>query len=221
LLNKYQCDIKAFVFTFVAMTVVTPFFTFPSIYWWMQVVNAGTVIFDPGEHFEKMTGRNRYKISGANNSILLSVPLVNGRNQHVPMHNVHISNDVSWQLQHWRTLVSVYRRAPYFEHYEETLKPIFENTYTNLIDFNKTSTDWVTQQLKLHFKEEEARAYIKQYPEEVTDLRIIKPGNKKESLTEFPRYYQVFEDRVGFLPNLSILDLLFSEGPHAIEKLKR
>ena len=196
------------------MTIVSPFFTFPNISWWAMVSHADSVIFDNGEHFQKMTGRNRYDISGANNPIKLSVPLVNGRNQHIPMSEVRIYNEEQWQTQHWRTLVSVYKRTPYFDHYEPGLKPLFETPFIHLTDFNRAALHWVKAQLKMKFQEEETDIYLQQYPPDVRDLR-----NFKSNAAATPKYYQVFDDRIGFLPDLSILDLLFSEGPGAGDKL--
>src|SRR5580704_1002841 len=102
------------------MKIISPFFIFPNIGWWVKILNADIVALDGYEHFEKMTYRNRYRISGANNNILLSVPLVKGRNQHVQMKDVLIHNEEAWQIRHWRTLVSVYHRTPYFDHYENS-----------------------------------------------------------------------------------------------------
>ena len=197
------------------MTAISPFLTFPEISWWMHVVNMNVVILDKAEHFEKMTTRNRYPIAGANNSILLSVPLVNGRNQHVPMADVRIHNETRWQVQHWRTLVSVYKRSPYFEYYEPTLQPLFEQPFTHLTDFNKAGILWAKKQLGLKFELQETETYIKEYPADIADLRNLKNITKTT-----PKYYQVFEDRIGFLPNLSILDLLFCEGPAAVDALR-
>src|SRR4051812_31135509 len=153
------------------MTVVSPFYTFPNISWWMSVANADLVILDSGEHFEKMTYRNRYRIAGANNSILLSVPLINGRNQHVPMHDVHIHNEERWQIQHWRALVSAYKRSPYFDHYEDSLRQLFETAFTHLTHFNKATLLWARQALKLKFEIQETAVYVKEYSAEITDLR--------------------------------------------------
>lgn len=190
------------------MTIVSSFFTFPPISWWGRVVQADTLILDGCENFQKMSCRNRYRIAGANNSILLSVPLVSGRNQRVPMNEVRIHNGDLWQVQHWRTLVSAYKRAPFFEHYEESLASIFETPYTHLTQFNEAGLRWVMQQLKLPIEIEIARAYVQQYSPEITDMRTL-----PNAPALFPKYYQVFEDRIGFIPDLSILDLLFSEGP--------
>jgi len=200
--------------TFVGMQVISPFFIFPNISWWTKVLNANIVVLDAGEHFEKMTYRNRYRISGANNSILLSVPLINGRNQHVQMKDVRIHNEEAWQTRHWRTLVSVYNRAPYFEHYQDSLKTLFETQFEYLVDVNLAALQWVMQQMNLKFEIQQTDVYLKEYPADVKDLR-----NKKKSTNVFPKYYQVFEDRIGFQPDLSILDLLFSEGMGALDKL--
>ena len=201
------------------MSAVTPFLTFPNISWWMRVWDACPLILDSGEHFEKMTYRNRYRISGANNTILLSVPLVNGRNQHVPMKDLQIFNKEKWQVQHWRTLVSVYRRSPYFDYYEDSLKLLFETSFERLIDFNRAGIIWTMTQLKMNPEMHDAPVFLKTYPSDILDLRsekLLKPEGE-----QFRKYYQVFEDRNGFIPNLSILDLLFSEGPGSVNWLKR
>lgn len=194
--------------------VVSSFLTFPNIGWWMQVIKEGGVVFDGAEHFEKMSYRNRYRISGSNNSILLTVPLINGREQRLPMAEVKIFNDGMWQVQHWRTLVSVYKRTPYFEHYEDLLRPLYEHQYTHLATFDRASIDWVAKQLKIEIDVKETNEYVKDHGYGVVDLR-----NEKTPDVPLPEYHQVFQDRIGFQPNLSILDLLFSEGPGATDLL--
>ena len=197
------------------MTIVTPYLTFPGISWWARVAKADVLLLDGSEHFRKMTQRNRYRIAGANNPIMLSVPLVNGRHQHEPMSGVQIFNGERWQVQHWRTLVSVYRSAPFFEHYEESLSHLFEEKYDYLIDFNIDTLLWVKKQLRLSFELQKAAEFVPAYPTEVEDLRYLKEYSDGKTL---PEYHQVFEDRIGFLPDLSILDLLFNEGPVSIRQ---
>ncbi len=174
----------------------------------MHAVSADVVVLDKAEHFQKMSYRNRYRISGSNNPILLTVPLENGRDQRTAMGDVEIHNDAQWQQQHWRTLVSVYNRSPYFGHYEPGLKTLFERDFHLLTDFNKAALLWVSGQIKVKFEIKETDRYIKNYPEGFVDIR-----QAKYPADAVPVYYQVFEDRVGFQPDLSILDLLFSEGP--------
>lgn len=144
--------------------------------------------------------------------ITLSIPLEKGREQRNPMHAVTICNTGKWQVQHWRTLVSVYRRAPFFEHYEHSLQPLFERHYERLIDFNLASIQWLQQQLKLAAALDTTEDYQPHY-EHATDLRNMK--RSKEQYDNLPVYYQLFEERNGFIPNLSMLDLLFAEGPAA------
>jgi hypothetical protein len=186
---------------------------FPSIAWWMAAANCETIILDKAEHFEKMSYRNKYYITGANGPITLSIPLTDGREQRKAMQDVQICNKDRWQVQHWRTLVSVYKRSPYFDFYEPDLEPLFHTTYERLIDFDLASVEWLKKQLKLKCNIEFAGSYIKNY-EDAADMRNMK--RSKEDTTNAPRYYQLFEERNGFLSNLSMLDLLFSEGPGAI-----
>jgi hypothetical protein len=198
------------------MNVVSSFLTFPGTSWWVQALKADTVILDRGEYFQKMSYRNRYRISGANNSILLSLPLVEGRGQHTPMDKVLIHNGGQWQTRHWRSLVSVYNRTPIFSYYEHSLAHLFATPFTSLIDFNRESILWAKKQLALDFDIQETGEFLKQYPGDVIDLRSLNTFS-----AGLPKYYQVFEERLGFLPDLSILDLLFSEGPAAAGRLKK
>lgn len=177
-------------------------------------MNADVVLLDKAEHFEKMTWRNRYRIAGANNAILLSIPLVNGRNQHVPMADICIYNEERWQIQHWRTLVSAYKRSPYFDHYADSLQTLFEQRFEQLTAFNEATVQWVKTVLRLRFELQQTDVYVKDYQNSAIDLRSI---NDKPSV--FPKYYQLFEYRIGFQPDLSILDLLFAEGPGAMKVL--
>lgn len=196
--------------------IVSSFMPFPSIAWWMAVAKCDTLILDRAEHFEKMSYRNKYYITGANGPITLSIPLTDGREQRKPMYDVQICNKDRWQVQHWRTLVSVYKRSPYFDYYEHTLDELFHTPYTSLTDFDLASIEWLKQQLKLTFKMEFAESFVKQY-EGVIDMRNMK--RSKEDISNAPKYYQLFEERNGFIPNLSMLDMLFAEGPGALEQL--
>lgn len=193
--------------------VVSAFRPFPSVQWWAAVAHAGTVIFDRAEHFQKMSARNRYYIASANGRLTLTIPLQDGRDQRKAMNNIRICNKDNWQVQHWRTLTSAYRRAPFFEHYEPSLASLFEIKYDLLTEYNLATIHWLKKQLKKDFAEQYADIYQPQYPDALADLRI---KNKTQQATTAPEYYQLFADRNGFIPGLSMLDLLFSEGPQAM-----
>ena len=184
------------------------------------MVESDYVFFEMSEHFEKMTYRNRYEVAGANGLIMLSVPLQQGRNQRTAMRNVLISNANNWQKQHWRTLVSAYKRAPFFEYYEAELQQLFESHYESLLSFNIATTKWLKEKINIDFQIMLAAEYNKHYEEQYTDLRNMRTNKSNQTNAKFPMYYQLFSDRNGFMPNLSILDLLFSEGPYTVQWLR-
>lgn len=180
----------------------------------MKVIDANTLTLDGAEHYVKMTDRNRYRIAGANNTVLLTVPLTHGREQRVAMNNVRIANDYRWQIQHWRTIVSAYNRSPFFSYYEPELARLYEKEYTHLTQFCRDTIEWTRKQLKLPFAIEETTIWQPEYPG-LADMR-----NTRAYDAGTHTYYQVFAERFGFIPGLSILDLLFSEGPHAAAWLR-
>lgn len=195
---------------------------FPNISWWAFTLNTDEVLFDISGHFEKMSYRNRYCIAGANGLITLSIPLQQGRSQRLPLKEVQIANKEDWQTQHWRTITSAYRRTPYFEHYEHSLQTLFDRPFEHLTDFNFAAIHWLKQQLKTNFTERIADHFQKEYADSAFDIRQKqKPSAEKKSAEDYPKYYQLFEDRIGFQPNLSLLDLLFSEGPYAVQWVKK
>lgn len=200
--------------------LVTPIVPFPNLYWWSVVLEMDDVIFDKAEHFVKMTYRNRYYITGANGLIQLTIPLAQGRNQRTAMADLLIDNKDDWQKQHWRTIMSVYGRAPYFEHYGVELERFYTQPYKHITDFNIEVVKWLKKQLGVSYKELYTDTYA-EYADYVMDIRkTFKPGREKTAMHE-EMYYQVFSERNGFYPNLSILDLLMSEGPAATSILQQ
>src|SRR5690606_2966239 len=185
--------------------------------WWKQAMNASVLLWDLAEHYEKMSFRNRYSIATAHGKHSLSIPLHKGREQRAAMKDIKLSYNENWQKQHWRTLFSAYNRSPYFEYYSPELETIFLKKQERLVDFNMATVHWVKRQLRLNTEEKFITEYRKNH-EVVTDLRNLKPQD--ESAHSPITYHQVFEDRNGFIPHLSILDLLFNEGKYAIQYLK-
>lgn len=201
------------------MMVISSYMPFPAISWWAQVADAQILLLDAAEHYEKMTLRNKYRIAGANNPIQLSIPLNGGRDQRTTMDNITIHNQQRWQVQHWRTLTSVYRQSPYWEYYEPELEHLFSTPFDKLADFDLATLQWCMKQLKITPELKKNTVYQKQYPPEIKDIRGYK-GFKKETADKFPAYYQLFEERTGFLPDLSIIDLIMAEGPHTASWIK-
>jgi hypothetical protein len=185
---------------------------FPPIYWWIKACQSKTVTIDLGEHYQKMSYRNRYYLAAPEGKILMSLPLENGRNQRVSMKDVKLSDETNWQSNQWKTIVSLYNRSPFFEYFEHYFKPLFEKPFESLHAFNIEGIHQINNLLKLGLNIETTEEFIKQYPEEITDLRnTLKPQSEPEEMKTIA-YYQVFEDRAGFQSNCSILDLLFCDG---------
>lgn len=195
--------------------VLTSLLPFPPLDWWLHAAAADELWLDGRENFQKMSRRNRYRIGAANGPALLSVPLAGSRDQRTVMEEIMIDNRERWQIRHWRTLVSAYRRAPFFGHFEPELEEIFNKPFERLCDFNNKSIDWLKQQLGIRSPIHTTERFEK-IPVEKTDARDEVQRRSAEMIIPFlPRYRQVFEDRHGFMPNLSALDLLFMEGPAA------
>ncbi|PUZ24305.1 WbqC-like protein family protein [Chitinophaga costaii] len=194
---------------------------FPNITFYKTLIKCEKLLLEQWEHYQKVSFRNRYYIAGPNGRILLSVPLTKGKNQRTLVRDVKISNEEKWQDQHWKTLVSSYRRSPWFEYYEDELRPLFEQPFERLLDWNLACFDWVNKRLGLELSYTLTDEYVNEYlPESgVTDARNThRPGDKNAQSIDLPVYTQVFGERTGFLPNLSILDLLFCEGKQAIKR---
>ncbi len=172
------------------------------------------------ESYQKMSFRNRCMVAGSNGVVNLSVPLEKGRGQKLLMKDVRISHSANWQIQHWRTIESCYSRSPFFEFYRDAVWRLLEKKETFLLDLNLEILDWLKTVLKYKGAITLTRDYLKTYPPEITDLRnTLVPKNYAEQANGI-RYTQVFDDRIGFMPNLSILDLLFCCGPAAVSLLK-
>jgi hypothetical protein len=177
---------------------------------------ASNIIFDVFENHEKRSFSNRCEIAGANGRIILSVPLIGGRNQRSEMKDLLINNDEKWQLRHWRSLVSSYNSSPWFTYYKDELADIYARPFTHLKDWNLLCTEWIFK--KLDFQPLIACSSESQLEgtagSNFIDFRKssstgITPETEHKPLV----YQQVFQDRLGFIPGLSILDLLFCEGP--------
>lgn len=186
----------------------------PSIQWFAQYLKYEQIWIERCENFVKSTGRNRCAIAGANGKQLLTIPLSGGRDSHRLYTDVGISYIADWQKNHWQSIVSAYGSTPYFEHYAYRLQPFYEKQYTTLFEFNLQLLHVVMKMLKAEGEMLFTDAYAKAN-DSLIDLR----SNRKNDELTIPPYYQIFGDKNGFIPNLSIIDLIFHKGPEAKEYL--
>lgn len=171
-------------------------------------------LMEKEEHFPKQTYRNRARIYSPNGDLDLIVPVLKGAKVHTKVKDVKISNDFNWQRLHWKSFESCYRNSAYFEYYEDEFIRFYQQPFDYLFDFNFQLLEWLFKQLKvqpdLHFTTE----YVKEVEPEL-DFRSKLHFKKNTIATNFKPYFQVFDDRQGFKPNLSMIDLLFNQGPQA------
>lgn len=187
---------------------------FGSINLYSTLINQTNVFFLPDIPFKKALHPNRQKLMGANSPLLLTVPLVGGRDQKQKLKDVQISYTDPWQRIHWRGIVSNYRKSPWFEEYAPQLELLFQLNEKFLIDLNLKTMEWVIEKLKLKLDilADEGSCIHSDLTSFVHQKNEINP-------IQYPTYIQVYSDKYGFMPNLGILDLLFCKGPAAIEYL--
>ncbi len=190
---------------------------FSPIVQYVGLAKADQVIFEVEDNYQKQTYRTRCYIYGANGKQLLNIP-VQHNNKSRKTRDILIDNSVPWQKQHLRAIQAAYRSSPYFEFYEEEFVLLFKNALQFLLDFNFTCMELVLEMLQLDISFTKTITYFTEYSD-VVDLRLLADA-KTERKYKLNPYTQVFSDKHGFIENLSILDLLFMEGPNALNYLE-
>lgn len=194
--------------------LLLPAFYLPPVSYFQVIQQSDqSLLMERFEHYPKQTYRTRAKIATANGILDLIVPIIHGRKDHVPMKDIRINYDFNWQRLHWLSIQTAYRSSAYFEFYEDDFVRFYEQKHDFLFDFNLEQLQLILKCLKINRSLELTAAYTSRI--EPVDYRdAIHP--KKSILAQEPkRYYQVFEDKHGFLPDLSIVDLLFNQGPQS------
>ncbi len=193
---------------------------FPSIISYAVMLKQDNLQFEVMDFYEKQTYRNRMYIHSANGKQMLSVQVQHThKNEKQPYKDVLLSSDFDWQKLHWRSLETAYRTSPYFEFYEDDIYPLFHQKYKYLVDFNIKTIEVLNQMLDLSFVYKKTDKFVMNYEGE-KDYRFLVNAKKTLAIeAELPKYTQMFDDRNGFMPNLSILDLLFMQGPNAVSYL--
>ena len=192
---------------------------FPSISHFVAMAQAEKIVFEMEDNFQKQTNRNRTYIYSPNGIQLLNIPVKHSKQIHQKTTDVKIETDFDWQKQHFKSLEAGYRSSPFFEYFEDEIRPVFEKKYTFLMDLNFEAMDIVSKCLRMKFGYETTTEYFREVDSNtILDFRTLAEGKKDGS--QFENYTQVFEEKHGFLNNLSVLDLLFNEGRYALDYLK-
>lgn len=190
------------------------------VFYYAQLKTSDKILIEQHDHYMKQTYRNRCTIAGPEGELPLSIPTVKPNSMKCPMKDIRISDHGHWRRLHWNAIESAYNSTPFFEYYKDDFRPFYEQKYEFLADFNEELCRLVCQLIDIQPNMERTSEYKTDFAINESDFReAIHP--KKDfhlvapTFTLHP-YYQVFEARHGFLPNLSIIDLLFNMGPESL-----
>ena len=193
---------------------------FPPISYVAAMLDKPVVLVEQYETFPKQTYRNRAVVATANGLLPLSVPVIRTNGNHTYTKDMNICYNENWAAKHWRAIESAYNSSPYFLYYKDDVEAILNKKHRTLLELNMDILAFVFKKLKVakdiilstDFVVVDANADIEDY------RNRFSPKNKE--IIQLSPYDQVFEDRFGFVPNLSILDLLFNMGPDSLGYLK-
>ncbi len=198
--------------------ILLPTAYLPPIQWFVCFFAAKEVFIEQHETYPKQTYRNRCEIATANGKLALSIPVIKVDGNHTKTKDIAISDHQNWQALHWRAFVAAYANSPYFLFYQDDFEPFFQKKHDNLLQFNLELLDLVMRLLEVE-KPFKLTSGFEKNPAGMLDLRNEITPKKPFTLFPLSEYYQVFEERNGFKPGLSIVDLLFNMGPEAVEIL--
>jgi len=187
---------------------------FPNIHQFTQIIKANNILFEISDNYQKQTFRNRTYIYGANGKLGLFIPVIHTQKNRELFKDVKISYESNWMDLHLKSLQSAYRSSPYFEYFEDDFIKLYSKKEKFLVDFNIKCIKLISNLLEIDLNFKISNEYIEK-TNEIIDLRGLSNARKEKKI-DTPKYIQVFESKHGYLNNLSILDLIFSEGPNSV-----
>jgi hypothetical protein len=209
---EYFCKIKMTI-----MQVLLSTSYLPPISWLALAIQFENTLIEIYETYPKQTYRNRCQIATSTGTLNLTIPVMRINGNHTITKDIEIDNSKNWQQLHWRSIITAYNKAPFFLFYRDYFEPLFTKNYNSLIEYNYKIIEILVEVIKLKPLTFQYTDHFDFNPD-CLDLRnSISPklSNQEKFNIDFPRYIQVFEENYGFIPDLSILDLLFNLGPEA------
>ncbi|TSA30093.1 MAG: hypothetical protein D4R67_00940 [Bacteroidetes bacterium] len=198
------------------MTIILHTAYLPSISYMAACVPVDEILIEAWETYPKQTIRNRCGILGPNGRQILSIPISRPDGNRTKTKDIRIARHLPWQKIHWRSFETAYNKSPFFLYYQDYLLPYYEKEFTFLLDFNMQLLETLFRLIRLDKTLSLTDSYVKE-DQEVADLRHV--SGIRYPADRFPEYYQVFADRHGFQPDLSVVDLLFNIGPETTSYL--
>ncbi|MFZ4398488.1 MAG: WbqC family protein [Bacteroidales bacterium] len=186
----------------------------PPIEYFAYLIQYDICKIENKEHYIKQSYRNRCSIITANGLLNLCIPVNKVDGNHTFTKDIRISNVSNWQINHWRAIESAYNKSPFFLYYKDDLLKFYMKRYESLIDFNSDLLKFILKKTGISVVINFTDDFIP-LNEHKDDFRYSFSAKAFDEKGKFPHYYQVFENKHGFIPNLSIIDLLFNEGPES------
>jgi len=189
----------------------------PPVSWMAVALKYQNVSVELYETYPKQTFRNRCNIATSNGILNLSIPVIKVNGNHTQTRDILIDNSKNWQQLHWRSIITAYNKSPYFLYYRDMIEPLYRNKHKNLITLNQEFLNVLLPVLNIRtIRIRNTEEYIFE-PECINLRNSFNPKQQPYQIVvkTLPRYMQVFEEIHGFIPDLSILDLLFNLGPDA------
>ena len=197
---------------------IFPLFYLPTVeYFSKLLLHKPDIVIEIHEHFPKQTFRNRASIYSPNGKLDLIVPIVRGSKNHTAFKDVKICYEFNWQRIHWMSLETCYRSSAFFEYYEDDFAIFYNKKFEFLFDFNNEILNLLLRLTKLKIDYSFTSEYEKEAVHLVDYRNTMKPNTVPTTLAK--NYYQIFEDKHGFMPNLSVIDILFNQGPQTLSYL--
>lgn len=190
----------------------------PNIAHFTAIQNENNLVFEVCDNYQKQTFRNRCDIYGANGKLSLTVPVSYSQKNRQHYKDVKTFTTENWQLQHLKSLESAYRMSPFYEFYIDDLMPLFQTEFKFLLDVNLKSLELLSDCLEIDLNFKLTTTFIN--PKNASNDYRFLANTKNKIKFNFDSYTQVFTEKHGYLDNLSILDLLFNEGPNATNYLE-
>lgn len=198
----------------------------PPVHYFTKLFAYPQVMIEQMDHYVKQTYRNRCVIAAPDGPLALTIPTVKPDTEKCPLRDIRISDHGNWRHLHWNALCSAYNHTPYFEYYRDDFAPFYEQKpFTFLVDYNEALIALVCSLIDLTPQLSRTTTYLPPSPTGIDDFRELihpkRPATEVDSTFHPVPYYQVFQERLGFLPNLSIVDLLFNMGPESLLVLQQ
>lgn len=197
--------------------LILPSAYLPPVQYFVHLYARGGCVVEQHEHYVKQTYRNRCMIDSPNGALALTIPVEKGNGGKCLMKDVRISDHGNWRHLHWQALVASYYNSPFFEYYEDDFRPFYEKKWDYLIDFNDAIMQKCCELIDIQPLLRRSDSYVK--IDGGIDYRaLLNPKIPFETDNQFvpKQYYQVFQQKQGFKPNLSIADLIFNMGPESV-----